>query len=51
VDVTSEADLGGLVNEEGGFDVVLMNMALMDVADLEPLARALAGGLLAEGGV
>lgn len=51
VDVTSEADLGWLVEEEGGFDVVVMNMAVMDVADLEPLARALARGLVADGGV
>jgi hypothetical protein len=26
---------------EQGFDIVLMNMALMDVAELEPLAAAL----------
>lgn len=53
VDVTSGEDLGALVEEEahGGFDVVLMNMAIMDVADLEPLAKALKGGLLARGGV
>ena len=25
----------------GGFDIVLMNMALMDVATLDPLAEAL----------
>jgi 2-polyprenyl-3-methyl-5-hydroxy-6-metoxy-1,4-benzoquinol methylase len=53
VDVTREKNLGGLVEEEahGGFDVVLMNMAIMDVADLEPLAKALKGGLLAQDGV
>ena len=52
VDVTSEKDLGGLVEEaRGGFDVVLMNMAIMDVGDLEPLAKALKGGLLAHNGV
>ncbi|KAK4096349.1 S-adenosyl-L-methionine-dependent methyltransferase [Parathielavia hyrcaniae] len=55
VDVTSEGDMARLVEEEamprGGFDVVLMNMAIMDVADLEPLAKALGGGLLAKGGV
>jgi 2-polyprenyl-3-methyl-5-hydroxy-6-metoxy-1,4-benzoquinol methylase len=53
VDVTSEKDLGGLVEEEAleGFDVVLMNMAIMDVGDLEPLAKALKGGLLAQDGV
>ncbi|AEO64713.1 uncharacterized protein THITE_2010931, partial [Thermothielavioides terrestris NRRL 8126] len=50
VDVTSEADLAALAAEEGRFDVVLMNMALMDVTDLDPLARALPG-LLADGGV
>ena len=48
VDVTSEEALGRLVEEEGRFDVVLMNMAMMDVATLEPLAivlpRLLAGG-------
>lgn len=53
VDVTNEEDMRGLVEEEakGGFDVVLMNMAIMDVADLGSLARALRGGLLAPGGV
>jgi hypothetical protein len=53
VDVTREKDLAGLVEEEarGGFDVVLMNMAIMDVGDLEPLAKALKGGLLAQDGV
>lgn len=50
VDVTSEADLDALVAEEAPFDVVLMNMAIMDVATLEPLARALPR-LLADGGV
>ncbi|KAK4154060.1 ribosomal protein L11 methyltransferase [Chaetomidium leptoderma] len=50
VDVTSAGDLEKLGREEGRFDVVLMNMAVMDVADLEPLARALRG-LLADGGV
>ncbi|KAK4120101.1 S-adenosyl-L-methionine-dependent methyltransferase [Parathielavia appendiculata] len=50
VDVTSGGDMRRLVEEEeGGFDVVLMNMAVMDVADLEPLAKALGGGLLAKG--
>lgn len=48
VDVTREEDLDALV--EGRFDVVLMNMAIMDVAPLEPLARALPR-LLADGGV
>jgi ubiquinone/menaquinone biosynthesis C-methylase UbiE len=53
VDVTSEKDLRGLVEEEAGwgFDAVLMNMAIMDVGDLEPLAKALKGGLLAQDGV
>lgn len=50
VDVTREDDLKNLVQSEGSFDVVLMNMAIMDVADLQPLARAMKG-LLAEGGV
>ncbi|KAL2131418.1 hypothetical protein VTI74DRAFT_5129 [Chaetomium olivicolor] len=49
VDVTSEGDLARL-EEESKFDIVLMNMAAMDVPDLGPLARALPG-LLAEGGV
>jgi 2-polyprenyl-3-methyl-5-hydroxy-6-metoxy-1,4-benzoquinol methylase len=55
VDVTSEGDMRALVEEEaregGGFDVVLMNMAIMDVADLGALVEALGGGLLARGGV
>lgn len=55
VDVTSERDLQALVegtasSKESKFDVVLINMAIMDVATLEPLARALPG-LLAEDGV
>lgn len=50
VDVTSKWDLSKLVQEEGKFDVVVMNMAIMDIATLEPLARALTG-LLADGGV
>ncbi|KAL2257195.1 hypothetical protein VTK26DRAFT_523 [Humicola hyalothermophila] len=50
VDVTSDEQLQSLVEEEGRFDVVLMNMAIMDVATLEPLVGALPG-LLAEGGV
>ncbi|KAL2145609.1 hypothetical protein VTI28DRAFT_6667 [Corynascus sepedonium] len=50
VDVTSERDLAALVLDEGRFEVILMNMAIMDVADLKPLANALRG-LLAEGGV
>ncbi|KAL1842420.1 hypothetical protein VTJ49DRAFT_5268 [Mycothermus thermophilus] len=50
VDVTNEEDLETLAREEGRFDIVLMNMAIMDVADIEPLARALRG-LLSENGV
>lgn len=53
VDVTNEEDMAGLAaraGEEGRFDVVLMNMALMDVPDIDVLARALPK-LLAEGGV
>ncbi|KAL2265231.1 hypothetical protein VTJ83DRAFT_6331 [Remersonia thermophila] len=50
VDVTSEEDLATLATEEGGFDIVLINMALMDVADIDPLARALTR-LLKEDGV
>lgn len=50
VDVTSEEQLNKLVEEEGRFDVILINMAMMDIATLEPLARAVPR-LLAEGGV
>ncbi|KAH6842318.1 S-adenosyl-L-methionine-dependent methyltransferase [Chaetomium sp. MPI-CAGE-AT-0009] len=50
VDVTSARELGALAAEEGRFDVVLMNMAAMDIADLDPLAKALRV-LLKEGGV
>ncbi|KAK0733078.1 S-adenosyl-L-methionine-dependent methyltransferase [Lasiosphaeria miniovina] len=43
LDVTEPADFDKLVDDEGSqrFDVVLANMALMDVATLEPLAVAL----------
>ncbi|KAL7809689.1 S-adenosyl-L-methionine-dependent methyltransferase [Trichoderma aethiopicum] len=44
LDVTEEGDFVPLVEkaaEIGGFDVVLMNMAIMDVATLDPLANAL----------
>ncbi|KAH0491140.1 hypothetical protein TgHK011_002582 [Trichoderma gracile] len=44
LDVTEEGDFVPLVEkaaEIGGFDIVLMNMAIMDVATLEPLAEAL----------
>ncbi|KAK3305188.1 S-adenosyl-L-methionine-dependent methyltransferase [Chaetomium strumarium] len=54
LDVTSAADFARLEqNDDGdfGFDIVLMNMAAMDVADLEPLAGALGKGLLAKDGV
>lgn len=50
VDVTSESDLAALARDEGRFDVVLINMAIMDIADLEPLAAALRF-LLADNGV
>ncbi|KAK1832017.1 ribosomal protein L11 methyltransferase [Podospora conica] len=55
LDVTVEEDWEGLVARErganlGGFNVILMNMAIMDVATLEPLAKALPL-LLAEDGV
>lgn len=30
-----------MLTSKAGFDIVLMNMALMDVSDLEPLAAAL----------
>jgi SAM-dependent methyltransferase len=54
VDVTREEDLRGLVADgERGFDVIVMNMAIMDVATIEPLAKVLSaeGGLLAKDGV
>jgi predicted O-methyltransferase YrrM len=50
VDVTSKEDLDTLVKEEGRFDIILINMALMDVADLQPLAKAVSN-LLALNGV
>ncbi|KAH6613630.1 S-adenosyl-L-methionine-dependent methyltransferase [Chaetomium sp. MPI-SDFR-AT-0129] len=50
VDVTSGEELKGLREEKGRFGVVLMNMAIMDVAELEPLAKALRE-LLVPGGV
>lgn len=44
LDVTEEKDWDSLVQAErqegkGGFDIVLMNMAIMDVAEIETLAR------------
>ncbi|KAK3316966.1 S-adenosyl-L-methionine-dependent methyltransferase [Apodospora peruviana] len=51
LDVTSDEDFDGLVSaSQPGFDIILMNMAIMDVATLEPLARALPK-LLAKDGV
>ncbi|KAI0425812.1 S-adenosyl-L-methionine-dependent methyltransferase [Xylaria sp. FL1042] len=44
VDATSPEALGTLANENitvGGFDVVIMNMAMMDISTIEPLATAL----------
>ncbi|KAK4182451.1 S-adenosyl-L-methionine-dependent methyltransferase [Podospora australis] len=59
MDVTSDYDWSMLIGEdvytnegqeqEGGFDVVVMNMALMDVETIEPLANALAELLRPEG--
>jgi 2-polyprenyl-3-methyl-5-hydroxy-6-metoxy-1,4-benzoquinol methylase len=50
VDVTSKEDLVGLVRAEGKWDVVLMNMALMDVGEVWILAKTLPH-LLRKGGV
>ncbi|AEO61384.1 hypothetical protein MYCTH_2311484, partial [Thermothelomyces thermophilus ATCC 42464] len=50
VDVTSKSDLTALARDESPFEIVLMNMAIMDVADLEPLAGVLRD-LLVENGV
>ncbi|KAJ0413543.1 S-adenosyl-L-methionine-dependent methyltransferase [Aspergillus carlsbadensis] len=46
LDVTSQESWDEFVGSnlratEGGFDVITMNMALMDIQDLEPLAKAL----------
>jgi len=35
--------------QAGGFDIVLTNMAIMDIATLEPLANALPGLLAKDG--
>ncbi|KAK3291542.1 S-adenosyl-L-methionine-dependent methyltransferase [Chaetomium fimeti] len=48
VDVTSEEELGALA-AEGPFDVVLLNMAAMDIADLAPLAKKLSSLLEVDG--
>lgn len=40
VDATSEAELLGLGEGEGRFDAALCNMALMDMAEIAPLFRA-----------
>ncbi|KAH7040015.1 methyltransferase type 11 [Microdochium trichocladiopsis] len=49
VDVTSDQELGDLVTEYGpkeddpdsGFDIITINMALMDISDLNPMAKVL----------
>ncbi|KAK8133803.1 hypothetical protein PG984_005815 [Apiospora sp. TS-2023a] len=42
VDVTNSAAFDELLADEpAGFDVILLNMAIMDIADLNPLAKAL----------
>lgn len=35
--------------QSGGFDIILINMAIMDIADIEPLANALPKLLKADG--
>jgi len=52
LDVTEPADFEALIARLGGerFDVILINMAIMDVATLDPLAQALPR-LLKEDGV
>ncbi|GAP87923.1 putative methyltransferase type 11 [Rosellinia necatrix] len=53
LDVTSSEELDALADEQamaGGFDVVVMNMAIMDVSTIEPLAAALPK-LLRKGGI
>ncbi|KAK3349104.1 S-adenosyl-L-methionine-dependent methyltransferase [Lasiosphaeria hispida] len=51
LDVTRAEEFEGLLGEtRPRFDMILMNMAIMDVATLEPLAQALPG-LLAKDGV
>ncbi|KAK8862574.1 S-adenosyl-L-methionine-dependent methyltransferase [Apiospora arundinis] len=50
VDVTDAAAFDELLKSEPeGFDVVLLNMAIMDIADLNPLAKALPKLLKADG--
>ncbi|KAK8130357.1 hypothetical protein PG999_002737 [Apiospora kogelbergensis] len=42
VDVTDAAAFDELLKSNpGGFDVILLNMAIMDIADINPLAKAL----------
>ncbi|KAI9925450.1 hypothetical protein MW887_005831 [Aspergillus wentii] len=42
LDVTSQSSWDSfMASDDGGFDVIAMNMALMDIQDLEPLARSL----------
>lgn len=48
--VRRDTDLGFGEKKRGGFNVILMNMAIMDVATLEPMVKALPL-LLAEDGV
>lgn len=53
LDVTDPRELGELAEQNvtvGGFDVVVMNMAIMDVSTIEPLAAALPK-LLKRGGI
>ncbi|KAK1755381.1 S-adenosyl-L-methionine-dependent methyltransferase [Echria macrotheca] len=52
VDVTSDHDLAALIADEGEktFDIVTISMAIMDIATLDPLVRALPK-LLAKDGI
>jgi SAM-dependent methyltransferase len=47
-DATNRDDLDGL-KAEGAFDSAVSNMALMDIADIAPLAQALSGCLKPDG--
>lgn len=50
LDVTSEAEMERFIGNRPGFDAVVCNFGLMDVADLEVMVRALPK-LLRDGGV
>lgn len=38
-----------MLGKSGGFDIILINMAIMDISTIEPLAKAIPGLLKKDG--